>query len=237
MMMLTVLATGSAANAYILEADGEVLILDAGLKAKDIILKTNGSAVGCVVTHEHGDHARSALQLARRGIPVITSRGTAEAIGATENDGIIIAKPLSVTHVGGFKVMGFGVEHDASEPMGFLISRGKETLVYITDTYYSKYTFPGVNYWVVECNYIDDLIEETNAALRDRLKQSHLSLRRLKDMLKANDLSTATQIVLVHLSDSRSDEVRMVREIQEITDAEVTAARAGLSIRLDREPF
>lgn len=236
-MELRVLATGSTGNCYLLTAEGETLILDAGIKVRDIVLALDNPAVGCVVTHEHGDHALSALKLARRGIPVVTSRGTADAIGAAEADGIIIAKPLQVLHVGGFKVMGFPVEHDAAEPMGFLISRGRESLVYLTDTYYCRYTFPGINYWIVECNYIDDMLTETNESLRKRLIQSHLSLARLKDMLKANDLSTAAQVVLVHLSDSRSDEMQMVSEVSGITDAEVTAARAGLSIRLDREPF
>lgn len=239
MMKLSVLGTGSKGNCYLVEADGETLILDAGLNVRQIVLGIENPAkvAGCLVTHEHGDHAHSAVNLIKRGIKVMMSRGTAEAIKADGLDGVIIAEPLKVIHMGAFRVMPFGVEHDAAEPMGFLISRGKECAVYITDTYYCKYTFPGVNYWIVECNFCEELVREEDEVLRKRLIQSHMSLRRLKDLLAANDLSTAKKIILVHLSESRSDEFRMVGEISAMTDAEVIAARAGQTIRLEEQPF
>lgn len=239
MMKLSVLGTGSKGNCYLVEADGETLILDAGLNVRQIVLGIENPAkvAGCLVTHEHGDHAHSAVNLIKRGIKVMMSRGTAEAIKADGLDGVIIAEPLKVIHMGAFRVMPFGVEHDAAEPMGFLIAKGSERLLYLTDTFYCRYTFPGINYWLVECNYCDELIGEADEALRQRLIQSHMSLRRLSDMLTANDMSSARKIVLIHLSDARSDETRMVQEISKLTDAEVVAARTGMEIWLDEQPF
>lgn len=247
-MRLQVISTGSCANCYLLEAGTEVLILDAGLPVRKMLpyIKDFRSVVGCLVTHEHGDHARGVLELVRRGVPVYCSAGTKQAL----DDNIYLTqlklvRPLQPMRVGGFTVMGFETQHDAAEPLGFLVryETTGETLLYATDTYYLRYTFPGVHYWLVECNYCDEVMNEAlqsgklDAGLRNRLLESHMSLRRLKEALAANDLSKAVKIVLVHLSDSRSDERRMVREITEQTHVETVAAANGMSIPLELIPF
>lgn len=247
-MRLQVISTGSQANCYLLEAGTEVLILDAGLPVRKMLpyIKDFRSVVGCLVTHEHGDHARGVLELVRRGVPVYCSAGTKQAL----DDNIYLTqlklvRPLQPIQVGGFTVMGFETQHDAAEPLGFLVryEATGETLLYATDTYYLRYTFPGVHYWLVECNYCDEVMNEAlqsgklDAGLRNRLLESHMSLRRLKEALAANDLSKAVKIVLVHLSDSRSDERRMVREITEQTHVETVAAANGMSIPLELIPF
>ena len=57
-MRLQVISTGSGANCYLLEAGTEVLILDAGLPVRKMLphIRDFRSVVGCLVTHEHGDH-------------------------------------------------------------------------------------------------------------------------------------------------------------------------------------
>lgn len=247
-MRLQVVSTGSQANCYLLEAGTEVLVLDAGLPVRKMLphIRDFRSVVGCFVTHEHGDHARGAVELARRGIPVYCSAGTMQALdGSARLTRFKPVRALQAVRVGGFTVMGFETQHDASEPLGFIVryEATGETLLYATDTYYLRYTFPGVHYWLVECNYCDEVMNEAlqsgklDAGLRNRLLASHMSLRRLKDALAANDLSKAAKIVLVHLSDSRSDEQRMVREITEQTHVETIAAANGMSIPLELIPF
>lgn len=246
-MRLRVVSTGSSANCYLLESGTEVLILDAGLPIRKVLpyIEDFRSVVGCLITHEHGDHSRGAAELIRRGVKVYGSRGTWKALDNSALMRFKTVRPLSPIQVGGFTVMAFETQHDAAEPLGFLIreDRTGENVLYATDTYYLRYTFPGVHYWIVECNYCDDVLDDEmrsgklDAGLRRRLLESHMSLRRLKDTLAANDLSTATKIVLVHLSDNRSDEQRMVREIEALTNVETIAATNGMSIQLDRIPF
>lgn len=245
-MRLYVAATGSSANCYILSSnDGESLILDAGVDSKKVLphIPDVRRILGCLVTHEHGDHARAWLKWYFRGIPTVMSEGTFSEVNlARRVDGVKprLCKKLVPMTLGSFTIMPFDVQHDAAEPMGFLIRYDPtgETLVYATDTYYLKYTFPGVNYWLVECNYCEDLVDaETDLTLRRRLKESHMSLRRLRDALRKNDLNDTAKIVLVHLSDQRSDEQRMVSEIQELTGIETVAANAGMTIELERIPF
>ena len=245
-MKLYVAATGSTANTYILSSDdGASLILDAGVSLKKVLphVPDVRRIMGCVVTHEHADHAKAWQEYAYRGIPVYTSAGTCAALTqGRPKDGLHFArmKAMQTAKRGPFTIMAFEVQHDAAEPFGYLIRYNPtgETAVYATDTYYLKYTFPGVNYWIIECNHCEDLIDaETDAALRRRLKESHMSLRRLKDALAANDLRETGKIVLVHLSDQRSDERRMVREIEEQTGIETVAANAGMTIDLNVVPF
>lgn len=244
-MRLYVAQTGSAGNTYILSGDNsESLILDAGAPVKAVLphIPDARKIRGLLITHEHYDHAQRWQTYAKRGITIYGSRGTLDSIMPSETlYNKCYMRPLEDwLDIGEFKVVAFRTQHDATEPTGFLI-RYKPTgeqIVYATDTYYLKYTFPGTTYWLVECNYCDDLIgDETDTALRKRLKESHMSLSRLADTLRANDLTQTAKIVLAHLSDTRSDEARMIREIASLTDAEVVAAHNDELIELTKTPF
>lgn len=238
-MRLRIISTGSKGNCYLLEADDGTLVLDAGVPVRRISYACDdfGKIEGCLITHEHGDHIRGARECIMRGIPTYMSRGTANAANIRGAYLIGADRPIGI---GPFTVLPVKAQHDAAEPLAYLIRHDAtgETALYATDTYYLRNTFPTVNYWIVECNYIDDLIsDDTEAILRDRLAQSHMSLKHLKGLFEANDLRPARKIVLVHLSDERSDEARMVREIAELTGVETVAARDGDDIALDIAPF
>lgn len=250
-MQVQVLGTGSSGNCYLLTAGankGQSLLLDAGLAAEKIVRGANcWNIAGCLVTHEHGDHIKGAEALARKyGVKTYATEGTIKAAcGDVGLTALNRADFLSSFKVGDFTVMAFETQHDASEPCGWLIrcdSTG-ETVLYATDTYYLKHTFPGINYWIVECNYVESIMNkqlesgELPEQLRGRLIKSHMSLRRLCDALKANDLRKTRAILLVHLSDERSDEEMMVRTIRQQTGKDVWAAEAGKTYRLQLTPF
>ena len=118
-----------------------------------------------------------------------------------------------------------------------------EVSLYATDTYYLKHTFPGVHYWIVECNYIDEVIDgqqedgELTAALRHRLKKSHIHCGGCS-MLSGERLSKTEP--------SSSSTFRMsavmnglwVKAVKEVTGLEeVIAAAAGMTIPLELNPF
>ena len=249
-MTLTVLGTGSTGNVYLLQAGGRILILDAGLPLRQIVAAVDDwkSVAGCLITHEHKDHSIAAADLLERGIPVYLSTGTKASIREATRphrryvvDAAVEVPNQKLFHLDGFTVMPFGVEHDAREPQGFLVKsdRTGEQLLYATDTAYLRYRFKGVHYWLIECNYCDDIMAEdsTAPAFKGRLASSHMSLETLKQFFQASDLTETRHIVLCHLSDTRSDEDRMVREIAEATQKPTCAARAGLSIELALAPF
>lgn len=250
-MQLTVIGTGSAGNAYLLQSGtgSDALLLDAGVSVRRIIRAVRGlrNVKGCFVTHEHGDHIAGAKEISNFGIRVYATAGTMEAAGLDPAIHPFIRKAeyLKPIECGSFVILPFPTQHDAQQPCGYIIRSREtgETLLYATDTYYLRNTFPGINYWLVECNYVDEIINQMAAdgdlpgIMRNRLLGSHMSLRRLKDTLAANDLTPTRKIILCHLSDERSDEQRMVSEIASLTGKETIAASNGMVIDLELTPF
>jgi len=230
-MEIKVIASGSKGNAYRI-SDGETsLLLDAGIpinrlqEALDFKLLALG---GCLVTHAHGDHSKAVPALLRLGVDVYTSQGTIDACGFAGHR-IHAVKALGELRIGSLSVLPFDVQHDAPEPLGFLITSKAtgDKLLYFTDTYYIKYCFAGLTHIMAECNYSEDGIMRSVAAgyipleLVPRLFKSHMSLEHLLEMLKANDLSKVKQIYLLHLSYNNGDEELFKAEVQKLTGTEV----------------
>lgn len=250
MLELTVIGTGSKGNSYLLRAgEDDLLLLDAGVNLTKIVacVPKFSRVAACLVTHEHMDHAKSAKKLAMLGVPTVMSPGTARAVfGGEQSPAIREMAALETRRFGPFIVRAFPTEHDAAEPLGFLARYAPtgETLLYATDTYYLRHKFPGVHYWLVECSFEEEIVDaqlargEIDEALARRLKRSHMSLRRLCDALRANDLRATRAVVLVHLSDARSDERTMLEAVREASGVEhVCAAHAGDVIPLALAPF
>ena len=244
-MRLKVIGSSSAGNAYVLTLDGgKSLLLDAGVPYRQIVKAVGADwprLQAALITHEHGDHTAAVADLIDRGMTIYTSAGTAGVLcnRLPNRWGIVPVKhqvPFWTT--AGATVTPFNVQHDAAEPLGFIIddAMARERLVYATDTYYLRYKLRGVHYWLIECNFCDDLVVGDDAVDHRRI-QSHMSLDRLKAMFRANDLTQARKIVLIHLSDAKADEKRMVREIAELTGVDTVAAHAGDEIRLTKAPF
>ena len=246
-MKLKIIGTGSSGNFYILENEHEALLIEAGVNIKEIKQALDfdySKVVGCIVTHEHLDHCKSANDLMRLGIDVYTGVKTHQKING---DVIHRAMPIAsreTIKLGNFKIMAFDVKHDAVEPLGFLIEHpdcGK--VLFLTDTYYCKYTFPGLNNIIIEANYSKEIIDKKYGPdsdkefLRNRILKSHFSLANCKDMLKANDLRQVNNIVLIHLSDSNSDEKQFQKEVYELTYKNVHVASNGMVIPFYKTPF
>lgn len=233
-MDIKILASSSAGNCYTV-SDGETLLMiECGIPIREIKQKLNfglGGVKGCLVSHAHLDHCKAWKDVAKASIDLYMSRGTAEARGATGHR-INIIEAKRQFDIGSMAVLPFEIEHDAPEPLGFLIySRTTgEKLLFATDTYYCRYMFKGLTRIMLECNYAPDILQNnieegiTNAAMRDRLLESHFSLPNVKKFLLANDLSQVKEIHLIHLSNDNSDAERFRREIREITGLPVYVA-------------
>lgn len=223
------LASGSAGNAYAVDDGESTLLLEAGIPAKKILSgfpPLLPRVAGCLITHEHGDHACGAVELAGRGIDLYATTGTFAGITGTvpAHRRHVIQKGVQF-RLGSWLILPFEAEHDAAEPVGFLLYSlaAQEKLLFATDTYYIPNTFRGLNIVMVECNYSRDLLEDNIRAgrvpklLKIRLLRSHFSLDNVKGFLTANDLSKCRRIYLMHLSGGNSDPERFKREIQELT--------------------
>ncbi|MGB9780642.1 MBL fold metallo-hydrolase [Caldanaerobacter sp.] len=235
-MDIKVLASGSKGNCYRISDGITPLLLECGISIQQIKERLNfklNEIVACLVTHEHKDHSKASKDILKAGIDIYVSQGTKEALGL-EGHRINVIKAKQQFKIGTWIILPFDTQHDAVEPLGFLLYSNitKEKLLYVTDTYYVKYRFKGLTHIMIECNYSLEILKNNvgeglvEADLKNRLLKSHFSLENVKKFLKANDLSKVEQIWLLHLSDNNSDTERFKREIQELTGKEVYIAES-----------
>lgn len=132
------LASGSSGNAFLIRTTAPgapALLLDAGLSARALerLLRLNGVVPGdlaaIVITHEHHDHARGAVPLARRyGAPVVCTAGTAAALGAALAGVEVRRLHADGTTIGAIDLWSFPVPHDAADPCGVVLRCGRVTI-------------------------------------------------------------------------------------------------------------
>ena len=226
MIEIKVLATGSKGNCYYITDGTSPILLECGMRFRDIQKALNfntSSLVGCLITHEHKDHCGGLKDVLKAGINCYMSDGTAGAIGVDHHRIKKVEAKKQVT-LGTWTILPFDVQHDVSEPLGFLLAnQAGEKLLFATDTYYIKYRFQGLTHIMVECNYSREILDRNIVegrvpkVMEKRLERSHFSLENVKKFFLANDLSKVQEIWLLHLSDSNSDEEMFKREIQELT--------------------
>lgn len=246
-MKLKVLASSSKGNSYLLESPTGILVIECGIHWTGLIQGLNydiSNVAGVIISHAHKDHSRAIVDVLTAGLEVWTSQGTMDEL-SVKHYRLNLVKSRDQFKVGDFLILAFDTEHDAREPLGFLIQYMPtgEKLLFITDSYYSKYKFKGLNYIMIECNYIKETLDENiengyiPESMKPRLLQSHFSLENVKGFLKANDLSQCREIILLHLSDRNSDSERMIREIREVTGITPKVADKGLSVDLQLYPY
>lgn len=226
MIKIHSLASGSSGNCYHITDGSTPLLLECGIPFREIrkgVGFRTSEIAACLISHEHKDHCKSIKDVVKAGIDCYMSSGTADAINL-QHHRIKRVKAKERIKIGTWDILPFDVQHDVSEPYGFLLmnKNGKKVL-FATDTYYIRYKFTGLTHIMVECNYSMKILNENIASgrvpklMKKRLMRSHFSLENVKDFLKANDLSKVEEIWLLHLSDNNSDEDLFKREIQALT--------------------
>ena len=243
-MKLSVIASSSKANCYLLHNESEALVIEAGVSLLQVKKGLNfclSIIKGCVVTHRHRDHARYIKQYADAGIDILAPDDVfKEHLHHHRFRAAVQGKGYKL---GSFKIIPFELQHDVP-CYGYLIDHpdtGK--ILFLTDTYLCEYTFPGLNHILIQANYADDILEDNilkgieHPSKRERLLTSHMELETTKAVLMAQNLLKVENIVLIHLSDQNSDEARFVDEIKVLTGKPVSAAKPELSIELTKKPF
>lgn len=233
MITITTLASSSRGNCYRIDDGSTPLLLECGIPFKEIQRKLDFKTreiKGCLVSHEHKDHSKAIADVMKAGIDCYMSKGTAKVLNISGHR-VKIVQPLQQFHIGTWTILPFETQHDAAEPLGYLLAnQAGEKLLFATDTYYIKYRFQGLTHIMIECNYAIDILKANieagtvNDAMAKRLMQSHFSLDNVKEFFRANDLSQVKEIHLLHLSDGNSDAERFKREIQRLTGKPVYVA-------------
>lgn len=234
MVNITVIGSGSSGNCYVLDNGIDQLMIEAGLPWKRVgpMLSFDYSRlVGLLVTHEHGDHAKYVDQfLQHTSVPVYMTHGTAEALGL-DSYRLKVVKERRTVHVSTWTVTPFQTEHDAAEPVGFLLDTpAGDRVLYITDTYFVRYRFPNVTHMMVEMNYSEQEAALNRAegllpsALEKRIQRSHMAEDTALELIKANVSPKLRGILLIHTSPMNGDPAEFIRRTAEITGVPVRIA-------------
>lgn len=256
-MKLTVIGSRSDGNAYVLQNADEALLLEAGLPFKKTLEALDyqiNKVVGCLVSHEHQDHANHVAEYLDNGIRVLASRGTTKAMQERWIPKRVMHTPEVVPYnedgtfaqfsLGGFTVVPFDTIHSTEEPTGFYIHHADiGTMMFATDTGYLPRPFAGLNNLMIEANYAPEVLQGRYLAGKiterryNHTLQGHMSIDTTIEALRANDLSRVNNIILLHLSEDHADPERFRELVYQATGKTVYVAQPGMEIEFNATPF
>lgn len=221
-MRFASLGSGSRGNATIVEVGSTRLLIDCGFSIKETErrlerLGTQPSDLNAIlVTHEHGDHIRGVLPLARKyGLTVYMTAGTHRALSFSLFSGIdlkLIDSHLDFV-IGDLAVTPVAVPHDAREPVQYVVQSGDNlSLGVLTDlgsiTAHVIEHFEGCHGLFLECNH--DAAMLANGTYPPSLKKriagdwGHLNNRQSLDLLQNIQTCQLQQLVLGHISEQNN---------------------------------
>ena len=243
-MKLIVINSNSAGNAYALDTGKDILLLESGCKMADVKRAIDfriSDVVGCVVTHEHGDHAKYSVEYAKFGVEVY---GVTD-IGVKKNFPFGKFHPLQegkTKHIGSFDVVPFSNHHDVTI-FGYLIRHPEfGVMLFSTDSYKIGITLTGIDHFLIEANYSDELLKQNvwdgkiNKAQADRIMLSHMSLEYCINYLRSCGADkSAKTITLCHLSERNSDSRQFRDTVAGSFGVPCYCATKGLVVELSKE--
>lgn len=248
-MHLTILGSSSSGNGYLLKADsGEILMIEAGVsfgKVKKALGGDISHIAGCIISHEHGDHAGHVNEILDAFIPTYMHPVTAERLKLKASN-LHVVKEGTQTELGGFSVSPFLVKHDKDVPCYAYVIYHQECgfALFATDCAYICQRFAGLSNILIEANYkTATIMENVNNGLinkkhYDHTVLGHMSIETCLETLHNTDLSQVNNIVLIHLSTQNSNEREFVSEVQKIAVGKnVVAAHKGMIIDFNKTPY
>lgn len=243
-MILTVVGSSSKGNCYALTSEGETLLIEAGISTKNLISTLQGymkNIVGCIISHRHDDHSLYVDAMIRRAIRVYANEDTISYRKIGSNYFAKVMRPNMGYKIGKFRVIPFEVQHDVP-CFGFIIEhKNMGRLMFITDARECEYKVDGVNHIMVESNFsymrMMKNVEDGKIPIsyRNRVVNSHMDIDTTCELLRANDLSKCSEVVLLHLSESNSDEEEFTTKAKRASGRPVYIAKKGLKLDLTKK--
>ena len=224
-MRFVSLGSGSKGNATLIESDETLVLVDCGFSVRETLARMTARALdpaqlsAIFVTHEHGDHVRGVLPLARRlGVPVYLSHGTARALAQRgeryDARGVALheVRPGRAVTVGALTVMPVPVPHDAQEPCQYVLADQRHRLGVLTDlgmiTTHVIEAYADCDALVLECNHDIDMLATGPypLSLKRRVggQWGHLNNRQAASLVEELEQSRLQHLVLSHLSEENN---------------------------------
>ncbi|HEX4048841.1 MAG TPA: MBL fold metallo-hydrolase [Elusimicrobiota bacterium] len=245
-----VLGSGSSGNCLVLEAEGERLLIDAGMgptratlrmRGLGVDLVTSRAPLGLFVTHDHGDHAAHAVPLARAlRAPLYAHAGIHVDRGAKRVE-IVPYVPGRPVVLGPFEVETLPIPHDAPQ-IAIRVAAGGRRFGIATDlghvTRELRAFLRGCDLVMLESNHCPEMLE--TGPYPPRLKRrvggplGHLANAQAADLAAGLEDTRVSRLVLAHLSRTNNTPDRALSTVSSrLRRLPVEALLQGESRRLD----
>ena len=193
-------------------------MVDAGLSARQLALRLRQIGVdpasldGVLLTHEHGDHTRGLkIFLEQFPLPIFTTAATARLV---REKGIEKAtwkcfEAGQGFDIGEVTIETFAIQHDAVDPVGYVIGQGDRRLGLLSDAGFVTRSMTerlrGLDAIFVEANYDEGLLEADTKrpwSIKQRIssRHGHLSNSQVTELIRDIAHPALGQVVLGHLS-------------------------------------
>ncbi len=231
-MRITIMASGSAGNATLVEAGGTRILVDAGIAPDALARKLRETEAGgppdaIVITHGHADHVGNCGRIAKKlRIPVYASESTSRTARLGDRARVRVYGARTAFTIGGIAVSPLPVPHDAAQ-VALVLSSATRSVGIVTDL---GEVPPALVEHLAACDVL--LIESNHdphmlatgpypAFLKRRIASSrgHLSNQQTHALLRALSPRTHT-VVLMHLSETNN-----------LADVALAVARDALGAR------
>jgi phosphoribosyl 1,2-cyclic phosphodiesterase len=215
-MRFCVLGSGSSGNCTFVEHNSTRLLIDAGLRAKEIVerlakIDIDPSTLnGIFVSHEHHDHIQGAGPLARKfHIPLYISPKaldhSSSALQHVLHFPIVSDIPLQL---GSITVTPFSTPHDAVDPLAFALRAGSSRACVVTDVGFIPESvrdrIMSTDLLIIESNHDLEMLRTGpypwNLKQRVMSNHGHLSNEALAYFFTEYFDGTNRKVMLLHLS-------------------------------------
>lgn len=220
------LQSGSSGNCYYLGTRNKGLLIDAGISAREIEkdLREMGlnwsNIMGVLITHDHADHIRAVGQIGERfHVPIYA---TPEVHGGIDrNYGVHLKlrtsrkffKKGEPFELCGMTINTFGISHDSTDCMGYVIDFDNQRFVIATDVGCVNDELENyvrtANHLVIEANHDEMMLLNGPypTYLKERIlsTRGHMSNHTCGRVLADNFHTGLRNIWLCHLSQENND--------------------------------
>ena len=240
-MRFASLGSGSRGNGTLLENNNTCLLIDCGFTVKETerrlgrLGRSDGDLSAILVTHEHSDHIKGVLPLARKyKLPVYASNGTAQYDTMAMLPGYCEVNTHAAFRVGDIEITPVAVPHDAREPCQYVFSDGRRRLGLLTDlgsiTPFVSEQYSQCDALVLEFNHDEDMLARGPypPMLKNRVggNWGHLSNGQAAQLLASVDRDRLQHIVMAHISEKNNTVALAEAALRRVVDSMDTAISA-----------
>ncbi len=231
-MKVYILGSGSKGNSTLIVGNNKKILIDVGFSYPKMKMLLEGFGVDpseidtILITHDHSDHIGGLSQfLKKNSVKVCANEVLAgQLLRIVNEDDILIVD--TEFDIDDFHIESFKTSHDAIGSVGYIITEGDKTVVYVTDTGYinnrNLKKLVNKDLYIFESNHDVEML--MNGPYPYILKQrvlsdkGHLSNELSGTYLKELIGDKTKKVVLAHLSEINNTPEVALKTVKEIVD-------------------